>query len=656
MNQTKKTLKENENSQIRELISQAYKIMHSNPKKCIELSNQALELSQKNQFNVGQGMAYMHIGLGFFHQSDYQNALKNYLKAEPFFVKENYWYGLRSIYNNIGLVYHQWDNLEKALEYYQKDLDLAANFNDPKLSSVILNNIGRIYLNLEEYNKAIKYFTESLELCEEFNLSYMKSVCYDNLGNTFLELNKDSEAREYYNNSIAVKKEIEDFAGLNHIFQNIALLNLQSEDYQEALTALDSALQYARKVDEQNQIVSIYIKYAEIYEKLDQKEKQKEYLEKCLPILESNNFQSQAMKAYNQIAKFYESTKEYKKALGYYKESAKIKDRLSDEKKTRIIEELITTMDVERTEQEKELLKKKNIELEQMNKQILDQKKKLEIAEKELKELNLNLEKKVIKEIEKRRMQEQILMQKSKLESLGRMSAGIAHEINQPIGLIKLAMQNMFNKFENNKITSQYLKEKSNFIEENITRINKIIEHIRLFSRDQQQESSQNVDVKEVLENAFSMIQIQFKNHNITIEKVVENKKVSILGNKYRLEQVLLNLLSNAKDALDEKFDELDDSKKIIVFVREKDKNIVISVKDNGCGMDKTSIEHVFDPFYTTKSEGKGTGLGLSICYGIIQEMNGTISIESNLGEGTIVEIIFPVFIIQNRKQKKDHL
>lgn len=133
MKSKNKSSKDTDLANVRELITQAFGLMNSDPSKCISISKEALQLSDKHQFGIGQGMAYMHIGLGYFHQSDYYNALKNYLKAKPFFKKENYWYGLRSIYNNIGLVYYQWDDLENALKYFHKNLELKSKFDDPKL-------------------------------------------------------------------------------------------------------------------------------------------------------------------------------------------------------------------------------------------------------------------------------------------------------------------------------------------------------------------------------------------------------------------------------------------------------------------------------------------------------------------------------------------
>jgi len=656
MKKENKSVKNRDITQVKDLISQAYKLMHSHPKKCIELSNKALKLSKKLHFEIGQGMAYMHKGLGYFHQSIYNKALKSYLKSESFFLKTNYWFGLRSLYNNIGLVYHEWDNLEKALKYYHKNLKLSEKYNDPKLSSTILNNIGRTYLNPDEYDKAVKYFSESLQVCEESDLPYMKSVCYDNLGKTYLKLGDNEKARNYYDKSISIKKEIDDFSGLDSIYQSIALLHIEKQEYKKALKNLDRALFYADKVNEQTQIANIYLKYAEIYKDLHKKTKQKEFLEKSLKIAEANDYISQKKEVFFEFAQVYEKENKYKTALEFYKKYEKIKGIQSAKKRIRAIEEIKTTLEVEKTEREKEILQQKNNELKLLNKQIMDQKQKLEVAERELQELNHDLEKRVNAEIKKSRKQEQILMQKSKLESLGRMSAGIAHEINQPVGLIKIATQNLFHKFKQKKITEKYLKKKSAFVEENITRINKIIEHIRLFSRDQQQETQQKIDIKEILENALSMIQIQFKNHNITIQNNFENLESGTIGNKYRLEQVFLNLLSNARDSLEDKFDELDDAKKIVIRLKTNNNKIIIEVEDNGCGIEQKYIEHVFEPFYTTKSESKGTGLGLSICYGIIQEMNGSINLESQKGKGTTVSIVLPAYKINNKIKNKDRI
>ncbi len=623
---------------VKEIITEAYKVMYSDPRKCIELSKKALLLSRDNDFKIGIGMAFLHIGLGYFHQSNYFKALHSYLKAEPILKKAQFWYGLRSAYNNIGLVYHQWNDLERALEYYNKDLELEEKFNDPKLSSTILNNMGRIYLNLKDYDKAIEYFQQSISVCCEYELPHMKSVAMDNLGTVYLMKGRYTKAENIFNKAKKIKMEIKDHAGINQIFQNLALLYKEKQEYDPALNFLDNALIYAKKIEEQNQIAQIYFHYAEIYEKLEDFPKQYQFLQKSLKIAEPNEYRAIMQKVYIALADYFEHSQDYKFALIYRKKIEKLNAFFSDEKKNQAIQEIKIRMEVQRTEREKAILQKQNKELETKNILISRQKEKLEKTEKKLKELNQNLEQRVQEEIVKRRKQEKFVIQKSKLESLGQMAAGIAHEINQPIGLIKIAAQNLFHKFEQNKINSKYLQEKSDFIDQNIKRINNIIEHIRLFSRDQK-ETKQKFNIAQTIKDALSMISTQCKNHNIKIITEIASEEYFTLGNRYRFEQVLLNLLSNAKDALDEKFDEFDDAKIIIIRLYKKAEKIILEVEDNGIGFDKNVLESAFDPFFTTKNEHKGTGLGLSISYGIVSEMQGKISLHSRKGEFTVARI-----------------
>ena len=135
-----------------------------------------------------------------------------------------------------------------------------------------------------------------------------------------------------------------------------------------------------------------------------------------------------------------------------------------------------------------------------------------------------------------------------------------------------------------------------------------------------------------------------------TSKTILQNLKIDldkniphINGNKYKLEQVILNLLTNAKDEIEEKQTNSNSSyhKEILIKTYTKNQNTILEVKDNGNGISKDNIKKIFDPFFTTKDPAKGTGLGLSIIYGIIKEINGEIAVESELGKFTTMRIIF---------------
>ena len=266
-------------------------------------------------------------------------------------------------------------------------------------------------------------------------------------------------------------------------------------------------------------------------------------------------------------------------------------------------------------------------------------------AEKELNELNRNLEKRISEEISRVNAQQQLLVQKSKLESIGELSAGLAHEINQPLGGISMGLENILLNTHNDSVDNNYLRKKVNVLFKDIDRIQKIIEHVRLFSRDQDNSIIEIISVNDVVVNALSLVSKQFMGHDVELVVNIPNDEIDVLGNQYRLEQVILNILSNAKQAVDEKAKQFESgkfAKKITIDLNKNNSEVKIIITDNGTGINKDIISKIFNPFFTTKSEEKGTGLGLSISYGIISEMKGVIDIDSEEGKYTRVEIKLP--------------
>ncbi|MCD4790222.1 MAG: response regulator [Bacteroidales bacterium] len=266
-------------------------------------------------------------------------------------------------------------------------------------------------------------------------------------------------------------------------------------------------------------------------------------------------------------------------------------------------------------------------------------------AENELKELNLTLENRVKEELKKRQEQQRFLIQKSKLESMGELAAGIAHEINQPLGGISMGLDNILFKQSLNNISEEYLTTKINALFEDIDRIRQIINHVRVFSRDQQVAVSEVVDINDVIHDALSMVSKQYNNYNIKINLNLDKKNCQTIGNKYRIEQVVLNLLSNAKYAVEEKQKKQNNEdyiKTITINSFIENNNIIFEIKDNGIGISQKHMDNIFDPFFTTKDVKDGTGLGLSITYGIVNEMKGQISVESKTNKFTKIKISLP--------------
>jgi PAS domain S-box-containing protein len=239
------------------------------------------------------------------------------------------------------------------------------------------------------------------------------------------------------------------------------------------------------------------------------------------------------------------------------------------------------------------------------------------------------------------------LVQSGKLASIGELAAGVAHELNQPLMVIRSTAQYIQLARKKNKFTMDEMDELIDTLEKNTSRMMKIINHLRMFSRQSEKEFTQ-VNVNKVIEDAFLLLSEQLRLRNISVNQELANHLPEIFGDPNQLEQVILNLLSNARDAITTK---MESCKKtyagIITISTQYDRSdtgyITISVKDNGSGIDESIVEKIFDPFYTTKDVGKGTGLGLSISYGIIEAHKGKIRVSFSDKKETIFTIKLPV-------------
>jgi PAS domain S-box-containing protein len=250
----------------------------------------------------------------------------------------------------------------------------------------------------------------------------------------------------------------------------------------------------------------------------------------------------------------------------------------------------------------------------------------------------------IVRDISQKKIVEQQLIRSERMVSLGEMASGMAHEINQPLLSIQLGIENRLNKIQQiNTTDKSYLKRKSEKIFEDIVRIGQIIDHVRAFSRDQEYIHT-TFNINESIQNAIAMISQQFKHHDIRLSVNFSNDVNLGSGNTYRFEQVILNLLSNAKDAIEEKekkqnagFD-----KCVTLKTYQANSAVFVEVQDNGCGIDENEMSRLMLPFYTTKIMGKGTGLGLAISFSIVKELNGNIEIESKPGIGSTFRIQIP--------------
>jgi PAS domain S-box-containing protein len=236
------------------------------------------------------------------------------------------------------------------------------------------------------------------------------------------------------------------------------------------------------------------------------------------------------------------------------------------------------------------------------------------------------------------------LIQASKMATLGEMAAGIAHELNQPLSTIQIGADYIDNVIKQGLIAPDDLSLVSKHLKEQVERAVHIITHLREFGR-KTDIKREKVDVNRAIMGVFTILSQQLKLKGIKLEVDLMEDIPLVLGDLNRLEQVFINLIINARDAMEEKKNlflgaDIENCLRVRSY-HERD-SVVVEVSDTGVGIPDDIKDRIFEPFFTTKKLGEGTGLGLSISYNIIKDYNGRIEFDSKEGEGTTFRVIFP--------------
>ena len=254
-------------------------------------------------------------------------------------------------------------------------------------------------------------------------------------------------------------------------------------------------------------------------------------------------------------------------------------------------------------------------QLEKKNKEINLKNSELEETLKELKEMQSHL------------------LQAEKMASIGILTAGIAHEINNPLNYILGGLTGLQNYFEEEKIENEKIALFTESIETGIERVNSIVSGLNKLSRNKET-YDERCDIHDIIDNCLNIISNRLKT-GISVNRHYAKNLPFIKGNVGQVHQVFLNVLVNATQAIPEQG-------KIAITTKNKKDTILVAIQDDGSGIQKADLSKITDPFFTTKEPGEGTGLGLAIAFNIIDKHRGRLKFESEVDKGTLVLIELP--------------
>ncbi len=268
----------------------------------------------------------------------------------------------------------------------------------------------------------------------------------------------------------------------------------------------------------------------------------------------------------------------------------------------------------------------------------------------------------ITSDITKRLETEQQLIQAGKMATMGEMATGIAHELNQPLSVIKTASSFFMKKIRKSEpIKPDILLSLSEEIDHHVDRAVKIINHMRQFGR-KSNLRFKKVKVNDVLKKAIEIFSRQLKLRGIDVAWALADELPPVMGEPNRLEQIFINLLINARDAIEDRWSDAmvdnllelpPEKRRITIGSNLKDNMVHVSIEDTGKGVSPEIRDKIFEPFFTTKEVGKGTGLGLSISYSIVRDCHGDIEIMKGKHGGACFMIRLPAVEIKSQKNNR---
>ena len=615
---------ENEDTaRVKLLLDLCRAYSYSKPDTVLVLGEQALHLSRLADFTIGEVQSLNLIGNAFGTMGNYPKALELLLKAQKKTEATGDEISLIHVLGSIGNIYTYQGDYKHAVNYHFKTLALSqdAKFKDGILFSLL--SLGDIYEKSNQLDSALYYTEQGYQLSlKQTNVGFIATALV-NLGNIYSKQGSDSLAMNMYQMALPKVQYLQDDLGLTELYLGMARL------FQKAGRA-DSCLFYAKK---------------------------------SLATAQNGGFTSHVLLASQFLTNYYSSRNQLDSAFFYQSAAIKAKDSLFSQEKARNIQNLHYE---EITRQQEIQQAKTDAQTQLKFIALLGSLLTLSIIAFLLWRNNRHKEKaqkKIEKAYTELKATQSQLIQSEKMASLGELTAGIAHEIQNPLNFVNNfsevnkdlveELETEINKgnFEEAKLIANNIKENESKINHHGKRANAIVKGMLQHSRTSngvKEPADINTLADEYFRLAYHGLRAKDKSFNVTMKTDFDKTIGNVNIVPQDIGRVILNLITNAFYAVKEKNtlrQAQDDSYEPTVSISTKKSGdkIEITVTDNGDGIPKKVLDKIFQPFFTTKPTGQGTGLGLSLSYDIVKAHGGDLKVETMEGEGSEFLIRLPV-------------
>ncbi len=600
---------------------------------------EALKISDAHQINAMSGRVYHNIAIVYTNLGNYLKASENYFRALKIREQIGEKLGISSSNNGIGTIYFLQGRYKDAEEYYKKALQIAKEINYRNGIETGYANIGEVYFRLGDYKQARSYLTQALKVTEETRDRDTKTFIKTLLGSMFSKEGKYTEAMQEWREANALATAVNSSEYKSRSLTGIGQVFYKQKNYDSALyyinkgLAIATAINYKELQSEGHELLSLLFEAkGNGMQALFHAKQFKLYADSI------NNLEAQQMST-NLAADYEYSKKELLLKTDFEKKNTR-QNWIIFSAFAALLTAMIIAFVVYRSRQKE---KKINHILTLQRDEIHAQRNHLEKA---LTDLTIT---------------QKQLIQSEKMASLGEMTAGIAHEIQNPLNFVnnfsevsKELLAEMNEALEKGNTTEA--KEISQSVIQNLEKINHhgkradaIVKGMLMHSRNSnlvKELTNINALCDEYLRLAYQGLRAKDKTFNAKFNSTFDESIGAINIQPQEIGRVILNLINNAFYSVNERKKISPDSYEPTVILKTKktDNKIEIRIADNGKGIPQNLVDKIFQPFFTTKPTGQGTGLGLSLSYDIITKgHNGELKVNSKEGEGAEFVIILPV-------------
>jgi signal transduction histidine kinase len=597
----------------------------------------ALRIREEIGSQEGIAMSLHNLGNVHLVTGETSRALEFYLRSLAIRQQIGDRHGEAGTLNNIGSIYTDLGELPEGLDYQLRGLAIREEIDDRGGMASSLHNISNIYYGLDQYPLALEYALRALAITRQTGDRFAEARSLQNIGSIHYCLGDPDAAQKHYTEALEIQIEIGDRQGEGATYAKRGGLRLDTGNLADAGSDLVRSREIFEEIGDRGGLAESLLRLGQIAGAQQRWEEAIAAMEQALAIATEIERRSMQGEIHSTLADTFERAGDFRSAVEHLRIARALEKELYGNESRERIRNLKVAAEIAASQREAELARS-NAEIERLR--------------------NVELR----RALDDLKSAQSSLVQSEKMASLGQLTAGVAHEINNPINFVsasvkplrrdfawlheaavkfrELARDNGADEEDIEELEEEhdldFLLEESNLlfdgIEKGASRTAAIVAGLRNFAR-LEESDRKSVDIHEGIESALTLLSVSLHEGIEIRREYGELPAVECYPGE--INQAVMNILANAIQAIE-------GAGTITIATEAVNESVTIRIGDTGCGMSAEVEAHIFEPFFTTRDVGQGRGLGLSIAWGIVEKHGGTIEVESAPGVGSVFVVTLP--------------